>query len=158
MSESRSGSRRTTWLLAITAISAVMVFLVVALLMSIFERKQEARNPYVRLVEVNEETTDPAAWGVNWAREYDDYKRTADVSRTRFGGSEALPAEKAKDFRGTFGRLVATLRPELIRILIVIGFAIVSVTFAVIGPVWSIVFSMGNTPVYGTNPHVGFIP
>src|SRR6188768_2315448 len=98
MSESRSGSRRTTWLLAITAISAVMVFLVVALLMSIFERKQEARNPYVRLVEVNEETTDPSAWGVNWAREYDDYKRTADVSRTRFGGSEALPAEKAKAF------------------------------------------------------------
>ena len=98
MSESRSGSRRTTWLLAITAISAVMVFLVVALLMSIFERKQEARNPYVRLVEVNEETTDPAAWGVNWAREHDDYKRTAEVSRTRFGGSEALPAEKAKAF------------------------------------------------------------
>src|SRR6188474_1827978 len=98
MSESRSGSRRTTWLLAITAISAVMVFLVVALLMSIFERKQEARNPYVRLVEVNEETTDPSAWGTNWAREYDDYKRTAEASRTRFGGSEALPAEKAKAF------------------------------------------------------------
>ena len=33
------------------------------------ERKQEARNPYVRLVEVNEETTDPAAWGVNWRRD-----------------------------------------------------------------------------------------
>ena len=33
----------------------------------------------MRLVEVNEETTDPAAWGVNWAREYDDYKRTAEV-------------------------------------------------------------------------------
>ena len=63
MSESRSGRRRTAWLLAITAISAVMVFLVVALLMSIFERKQEARNPYVRLVEVNEETTDPLEMG-----------------------------------------------------------------------------------------------
>ena len=28
-----------------------------------------------------------------------------------FGGP-GLPAEKAKDFRGTFGRLVATLRPS----------------------------------------------
>jgi nitrite reductase (cytochrome c-552) len=76
--------------------SAVLVFLVALLLTSIFERKQEARNPYVRLVEVTEETTDPAAWGVNWAREYDDYKRTAEVTRTRFGGSETLPDEKAK--------------------------------------------------------------
>ena len=50
-----------------------------------------------------------------------------------FGGP-GLPAEKAKDFRGTFGRLVGTLRPELGRILIVVAFAIVSVTCAVVGP------------------------
>ena len=82
MTESRSrATGRTTGFCAIAAICAVIVFLVTALLMSIFERKQEAKNPYVRLVEVNEETTDPAAWGVNWAREYDDYKRTAEVSR-----------------------------------------------------------------------------
>ena len=56
------------------------MFLIAGLLTSIFERKQEAKNPYVRLVEVNEETTDPAAWGVNWPREYDDYQRTAEVN------------------------------------------------------------------------------
>jgi ATP-binding cassette, subfamily B, multidrug efflux pump len=50
-----------------------------------------------------------------------------------FGGP-GLPPEKAKNFRGTFGRLVNTLRPEAGRILIVVAFAIVSVTFAVIGP------------------------
>jgi ATP-binding cassette subfamily B multidrug efflux pump len=50
-----------------------------------------------------------------------------------FGGP-GLPAEKARDFRGTFGRLVATLRPELGRILIVVAFAIVSVACAVVGP------------------------
>src|SRR5688500_11571489 len=100
MNESRAtGSRRRIGVLvAIAAVCAVLMFLVAGLLTSIFERKQEGRNPYVRLVEVGEETTDPAAWGVNWAREYDDYKRTADVTRTRFGGSEALPAEKAKAF------------------------------------------------------------
>src|SRR4029453_13197465 len=100
MNESRANDnrRRMGVLVAIAAICALLVFLVAGLLTSIFQRKQEAKNPYVRLVEVSEETTDPAAWGVNWAREYDDYKRTADVTRTRFGGSEALPAEKAKAF------------------------------------------------------------
>jgi nitrite reductase (cytochrome c-552) len=65
-----------------------------ALLTSIFAHKQEAKNPYVRLVEVTEETTDPAPWGMNWPRQYDGYRRTAEISRTRFGGSEALPEEK----------------------------------------------------------------
>jgi nitrite reductase (cytochrome c-552) len=81
---------------AVAGVVAVLVFLITGLLMSIFQRKQEARNPYVRLVEVSEETTDPAAWGVNWSREYDDYLRTAEITRTRFGVSEALPEEKAK--------------------------------------------------------------
>ena len=50
-----------------------------------------------------------------------------------FGGV-GLPPEKPKNFRGTFGRLLKTLRPELGRILIVFVFAIVSVSFAVVGP------------------------
>jgi nitrite reductase (cytochrome c-552) len=94
----RSRRQKVGLLVGIAAISALLVFLVAGLLTSIFERKQEARNPYVRLVEVNEETTDPAAWGINWAHEYDDYRRTAETTRTRFGGSEALPAKKAKAF------------------------------------------------------------
>jgi nitrite reductase (cytochrome c-552) len=97
--EQRQSRRGRAWLLVLIAgISALLVFLIAGLLTSIFQRKQEARNPYVRLVEVNEETTDPAAWGVNWAREYDDYRRTAEATKTRFGGSESLPAEKAKVF------------------------------------------------------------
>ncbi len=70
---------------------------VLLLLGNIAERKSEARNPYVRLVEVTENDTDPAKWGTNWPREYDSYKRTAETTRTRFGGhggSEAMPAEK----------------------------------------------------------------
>ena len=93
-----TGRRKLAIFLGIAAVSAVLLFLVTGLLMSIFERKREALNPYVRLVEVSEETTDPAAWGVNWAREFDDYKRTVDTTRTRFGGSEALPEQKAKAF------------------------------------------------------------
>lgn len=79
---------------AIVLVSAVAIFIIAGLLTSIFQRKMEAKNPWVRLVEVDENTTDPAQWGKNWAREYDGYKRTSDSTRTRFGGSEAMPSEK----------------------------------------------------------------
>ena len=71
--------------------------LITALLMNIFERKSEAKNPYVRLVEVNENDTDPQKWGVNWPKQYESYRLTALTTRTRFGGhggSEALPEQK----------------------------------------------------------------
>ena len=84
-----------TLLLIVGVGAAAAGFLAAGLLTTIFERKQEARNPYVRLVEVNEETTDPAPWGTNWPREYEAYRRTSDTTRTRFGGSEALPEEKS---------------------------------------------------------------
>jgi nitrite reductase (cytochrome c-552) len=92
---SKAPSQRTIPLFtAIVVACAVVVALVVALLTNIFERKQEAKNPYVRLVEVAEDTVDSAPWGVNWSREYEGYRRTVDTTRTRFGGSEAMPDEK----------------------------------------------------------------
>ena len=78
-------------------LAAVAGALVTGLLVSIFERKEEGRRGEVRLVEVGEDDTDPAHWGINWPRQYDSYKRTAEATRTRFGGhggSEALPAQK----------------------------------------------------------------
>lgn len=69
---------------------------VTALLVNIFNKQQEAKNVWVRLVDVGEDTTDPAQWGVNWPREYDGYKRTSEASRTNYGGGDApAPAEKA---------------------------------------------------------------
>jgi nitrite reductase (cytochrome c-552) len=68
---------------------------IAALLTTIFAHKQEARNPYLRLVDVSEETTDPTPWGMNWPRQLDAYRRTSDTTRTDFGGSEALPEEKS---------------------------------------------------------------
>ena len=89
------GRRRVVLLAAIAGVCALLVFLVTGLLTSIVERKEEAKHPYVRLVDVTEETTDPEAWKVNWPREHDDYRRTAESTKTRFGGSETLPAQKA---------------------------------------------------------------
>lgn len=76
---------------------SVVTALVTALLINIFERKVEARKPFVRLVEVTEDDIDPAKWGTNWPQQYDGYKKTAIATRTRFGGhggSEALPDQK----------------------------------------------------------------
>jgi nitrite reductase (cytochrome c-552) len=62
-----------------------------ALLVSIFERKQEAKNPFYRVVELTDSTEDPAIWGKNFPMQYDAYMRTVDQVRTRYGGSEAVP-------------------------------------------------------------------
>src|SRR5262245_6722649 len=78
-------------------VTAVVAWVLAALLVNIETRKNEAKTTSVRLVEVGEDDTDPAHWGVNWPKEYDSYRRTAETTRTRFGGhggSEALPAEK----------------------------------------------------------------
>lgn len=76
---------------------AIVAVGITALLVNIFERKSEARNPYVRLVEVTEDTTDPEVWGQNWPKQYDSYKRTALATKTKYGGhggNEALPEQK----------------------------------------------------------------
>ncbi|MHB1121366.1 MAG: ammonia-forming cytochrome c nitrite reductase subunit c552 [Ramlibacter sp.] len=86
-----------TILLSALAVAAVVAVALTALLVNIFERKQEAKVTTTRLVEVTRDTTDPAKWGVNWPKQYDSYKLTAQLTRTRFGGhggSEALPQEK----------------------------------------------------------------
>src|SRR5690606_33182817 len=72
-------------------ISGVACVAVAALLLNIFERKQEARTPVLRVVELTEEVDDPAVWGRNFPLQYDDYLKTAEMGQTRYGGSEAIP-------------------------------------------------------------------
>jgi nitrite reductase (cytochrome c-552) len=78
-------------LVATTVVSALAAFGLTALLMNIYERKTEARNPFFRVVELTDDTVDPEVWGKNFPMQYDLYKRTTDQVRTRFGGSEAMP-------------------------------------------------------------------
>lgn len=92
----RSG-RSLAFYAVLVLVTAGISAAVTALLVNIFERKAEGRNPYVILKPVTEDDTDPAVWGTNWPRQYDGYQRTALTTRTRFGGhggSEAMPAEK----------------------------------------------------------------
>ena len=78
-------------LLAGGALAALAAAAAAFLLLNIQERKQEARNPFFRVVELTDDTVDPAVWGKNFPLQYDGYRRTVDMQRTRYGGSEAMP-------------------------------------------------------------------
>jgi nitrite reductase (cytochrome c-552) len=83
--------RPLTMFSVLVLLAAVASVLGIVVLVSIVEHKQEARNPFFRVVELTEEIDDPAVWGKNFPLQYDDYRRTVDQQRTRYGGSEALP-------------------------------------------------------------------
>jgi nitrite reductase (cytochrome c-552) len=89
------------WLLTLLGFAGVagLTVLLLALLTNIFERKQEARQPFVRVVEVTEATSDPKVWGQNRPHEYDTYLKTALPTTTKYGGrglgaSDGGPAEQ----------------------------------------------------------------
>lgn len=73
------------------SVTALIAIVGVALLVNILERKQEAMNPFYRVVALTDTTEDPSTWGKNFPMQYDGYLRTVDQVRTRFGGSEAIP-------------------------------------------------------------------
>src|SRR5918994_6658847 len=83
--------RRFSSPIVAATIAAVSAVFVTALLVNVFTRQQEARNPFYRVVELDDETVDPAVWGKNFPLQYDGYRRTVDQVRTRYGGSEAVP-------------------------------------------------------------------
>ena len=88
---SRNRRRRYVVLGALTAGGALVAVGIAALLTNIFERKQEARDPYFRTAVITDTTEDPEVWGRNFPLQYDLYRRTVDQQRTRYGGSEAFP-------------------------------------------------------------------
>jgi nitrite reductase (cytochrome c-552) len=82
--------RRRFVYIAVAFGSAVATVLVLLLLVNIMERKGEAKQHVFRVVDLTEETVDPAEWGRNYPRQYDSYRRTVDIERTRHGGSDAF--------------------------------------------------------------------
>ena len=96
--ETANGSARKSRMpLIATLIAGIVCFFVAGLLMNIFERKQEAKSPFFNVVELNDDIEDAEVWGKNFPLQYDDYKKTVDMVRTRFGGSEAMPREVTED-------------------------------------------------------------
>src|SRR5436853_3747320 len=91
MANGSDTSRYRRLLVTTIAFAALAAIAIAALLVNIFEHKQEARNPFYRVVELNDTIDDPAIWGKDFPMQYDLYLRTVDQERTRYGGSEALP-------------------------------------------------------------------
>lgn len=87
----REGPSLNRMLITTMVLSALVTLGVAALLVNIFERKQEARTPFAEVVKLTDDISDPAEWGKNFPLQYDSYKRTVDMVRTRYGGSEAMP-------------------------------------------------------------------
>ncbi len=80
-------------LLALVFIVAVVgTLLVTWVLITMFGHKQAARQPFLRVVEVSEISTDAEPWGRNWPHQFDGWKATA--GDRFYGGSSALPASK----------------------------------------------------------------
>ena len=78
--------------LVITAlVTAIIAIGATALLVNIFEKKEEAKNPFFRVVELGAEPAGPEIRGKNFPMQYDGYMKTVAQVRTRFGGSEAVP-------------------------------------------------------------------
>jgi nitrite reductase (cytochrome c-552) len=91
MAEAMRYSKRMKLMLAVALVAAIAAAFGIAIALNILERKWEARNPFYRVVDLNDETEDPELWGKNFPLQYDGYRRTTDQVRTRFGGSEAVP-------------------------------------------------------------------
>jgi nitrite reductase (cytochrome c-552) len=86
------------------------------MLRDITRKQDEARNPFYRVVALTDTTTDPAEWGKNFPLQYDGYRRTTDMVRTRYGGSEALPHVPTKlDPRDTVSQSRLKEDPRLVR-------------------------------------------
>ncbi len=88
------GSQRgAAVLLAVVFLVAVAATAgVTYVLITMFAHKQDAKQPFVRVVEVSEITTDPEPWGKNWPRQFDGWKSTA--GDEFYGGSSAMPESK----------------------------------------------------------------
>ncbi len=74
----------------IFGVLALLTVGVLLLLQSVSERQREGRQDAFRVVPLTEDVVDPAVWGQNYPNQYDSYKRTVDIARTRYGGSEAI--------------------------------------------------------------------
>jgi len=91
MASGEAGGVNRRLLVASIVFAALAAVAIAALLVNVFEHKQEAKNPFYRVVELNDTIEDPAVWGKDFPMQYDLYLRTVDQERTRYGGSEALP-------------------------------------------------------------------
>src|ERR1043166_4949598 len=90
--------KKLYYLLVIIVIAAATIG-VMLLYENIARRKEEAKQVVFKLVDITEQTIDPAQWGKNFPRQFDGYQRTAEHTGTQYGGggSETLSPSKLEE-------------------------------------------------------------
>ncbi len=93
MNQTRDSRPSRSWLVGVVFVMATISTIVITIvLVEMFQHKVEARTPFVRVVDVDEVSTDPRPWGLNWPHQYDGWKSTA--GDKFYGGSSAMPDSK----------------------------------------------------------------
>ena len=85
-----------TLLALLVAAATVGVMLLRA---NIATRKFEAKQVVFKVVNLDENTVDPAQWGKNFPRQFDGYRRNSERTATKYGGggSDAIATDKLGD-------------------------------------------------------------
>ena len=82
-------SRRILLYVSLFAFAAIATVGVAMLLLNINDRKNEAAEYPLRVVEIAEDELDPAVWGINFPKHYDSFMRTQEnYGQTPYGGSD----------------------------------------------------------------------
>lgn len=89
------GKRYVLALAGLFGVVVVGTLIVTFVLITMFEHKQDARSPYLRVVELDETSVDPSLWAQNWPHHFDQYTQTA--GDEFYGGSSAMPQSKLDD-------------------------------------------------------------
>lgn len=90
---SKSSRRgRAALLLLVFLVAVFGTLLVTWVLITMFGHKQAARQPFMRLAEINELSADPEPWGQNWPHQFEGWKATA--GDKFYGGASAMPHSK----------------------------------------------------------------
>ncbi len=89
-------SRAALWAGLIAGGAAVAMGLVMALYANISTRKAEARETSFKVVELDERSVDPVPWGKNFPRQFDGFRRTAELTSTKYAGAGPDPKPKSR--------------------------------------------------------------
>jgi nitrite reductase (cytochrome c-552) len=87
---------RKSFYITVIMIFAASTVAVLWMLDRVAERKTEAQYRVFQVVNLAEQTIDPAEWGKNFPRQYDSYKRASERTGTKYGGggSDTMAIDK----------------------------------------------------------------
>ena len=99
MSEGTRAPLGARWLVLAAVGGALAVIGVAALLTNIFQKQQEARNPFYRVVALNDTIDDPAVWGQNFPLQFDYRQGTMSILDAGQASELGAPKWRALDLQ-----------------------------------------------------------